>query len=60
MYTVDGRLVRVLAAGMAAPGERDLAWDGRNSGGRSVAARTYLVRLDSPEGSVTQRVVRLR
>jgi len=60
VYTVDGRLVRVLAAGMAAPGERDLVWDGRNGGGRSVAAGTYLVRLDSPEGSVTQRVVRLR
>jgi flagellar hook assembly protein FlgD len=57
---VDGRLVRLLATGMAAAGSRDLVWDGRSNDGRAVAAGTYLVRLDADTGGVTQRVVRLR
>jgi carboxypeptidase T len=60
VYSVDGRLVRVLAAGIAAPGSRELVWDGRASDGAAVASGTYLVRLESDAGTLTRRVVRLR
>jgi hypothetical protein len=59
VYAVDGRCVRVLAAGMAAAGTRDLVWDGRSADGRAVAAGTYLVRIESTAGNRSQRVVLL-
>jgi len=60
VYSVDGRRIRVLAAGIAAPGSREIVWDGRDSDGFAVASGTYLVRLESDAGTLARRVVRLR
>jgi hypothetical protein len=57
VYRVNGRLVRLLGTGMAAPGSRDLVWDGRDASGRRAAAGTYLVRLDAGGTAVQKRVV---
>ena len=59
VYSVDGRLVRVLAAGIASPGSRELVWDGRGADGTTVAAGAYLFRVDSDAGSLTRRVVHI-
>lgn len=60
VYTVDGRLVRALAAGLAAAGPRDFAWDGRLNDGQSAASGAYFISLQWTGGSATQRVVRVR
>jgi hypothetical protein len=57
VYSVDGRLVRVLAAGVASAGSHPLAWDGRRADGTRAASGTYLVKLDSAAGSSTRRIV---
>jgi serine protease len=48
VYDVEGRLVRILADGVAVPGI--LEWDGRNGAGRSVAPGTYWLRLEAAGG----------
>jgi hypothetical protein len=60
VYSVDGRRVRALAAGVAAAGVHDLVWDGRDDAGAPAASGAYVVRLQSPAGEVTQRLVRVR
>ena len=40
---VGGRVVRRLAGGQASPGERLVAWDGRDDSGRALAAGTYFL-----------------
>jgi hypothetical protein len=60
VYSVDGRRVRLLGAGVAAAGPREFVWDGRDDAGAQAASGAYIVRLQSPAGEVTQRVVRVR
>jgi carboxypeptidase T len=60
VYAVDGRRVRMLGAGVAAAGTREFVWDGRDDAGAQAASGAYVVRLQSPAGDVTQRVVRIR
>jgi len=50
VYDVAGRRVRTLADGELAAGRHDLAWDGRDDGGRRVAAGSYRYRLELPNG----------
>lgn len=57
---LQGRTVRRLFAGALARGTTSLTWDGRNDGGAAVGAGLYFVRLDTPLGSTTTRVVRFR
>ncbi|MGD8394082.1 MAG: choice-of-anchor D domain-containing protein [Candidatus Eiseniibacteriota bacterium] len=60
IHDVQGRAVRVLRTGTLAPGVHRLAWDGRDAGGREVAPGIYFVRLTSPAGVETTKLVRLR
>jgi len=60
VYSVNGRRVRLLAAGVASAGPREFVWDGRDDAGAQAASGTYVVKLQSPAGDVTQRVVRVR
>lgn len=55
-----GRLVRELHSGSAPDGNLRLVWDGRNDAGVPVAAGVYLVRADSPTGSIARSVIVLR
>jgi len=54
IFSVDGRLVRVLADGVHYPrGFHELAWDGRDVDGRAVSAGVFPYRLDA-SGNVRQ------
>jgi hypothetical protein len=47
VYDLTGRLVRTLVDGTMYNGMHQIAWDGRDSGGRTASAGIYLVRMDS-------------
>jgi hypothetical protein len=56
VYDVEGRLVRILADGVAAS---SLEWDGRNAAGRAVAPGTYWLRLEAANETRSARLVKL-
>ena len=60
VYAVDGRLVRVLADGPRGSGRHELAWEGDDDTGRRQASGVYLLRLTTPDGERTGRLVMLR
>jgi hypothetical protein len=60
VYDVTGRLVRVLVAGEARPGRREVAWDGRDTAGERVASGVYLVRLTDGRRTVVGKAVLLK
>jgi len=53
IYDAGGRLVRVLQAGA------EVAWDGRNAGGREVAPGRYWIRLEVDQDHVSIPIVKL-
>ncbi len=55
IHDVAGRLVRRMTLDGAARGT--ITWDRQDSGGRRIAAGTYLVRLTTDDGHTTRRVV---
>ncbi len=61
VYDVSGRVVRRLFGDRALEaGRHTLAWDGRDDAGRQVAAGVYYVRLATPGGDETRKVVVVR
>lgn len=61
IHDVGGRLVRTLAAGvLMAAGHHDRLWDGRDDNGDDVPPGMYLVRLQTPGRTLTQRVSLVR
>ena len=60
LFDLSGRRVRTLATGELAAGPHSASWDGLGDDGRPAPAGLYFARLDTPAGSVTQRVVRAR
>jgi hypothetical protein len=47
VYDVAGRLVRVLVEGERPAGSCEAVWDGRDAGGRGLAAGSYFARLEA-------------
>jgi hypothetical protein len=61
VYDLFGREVRSLARGQWFPaGRQSLGWDGRDGGGRAVAAGVYFVRMRTDSGRWSKTVVRVR
>ncbi len=60
VFDVRGRHVAHVWRGAAEPGERELAWNGRDLSGNRAAAGVYLVRARQGAESATKRVVLLR
>jgi 1,4-alpha-glucan branching enzyme len=60
VYDVAGRLVRVVDDSARPSGRNEVAWDGRNDAGQSVAAGVYVVRVESGESSALRKAVLLR
>jgi len=60
VYDLRGRRVATLAEGVRPPGRHALTWDGRDAGGRRVAAGTYFVRAETATASRTRKVTLLR
>jgi plastocyanin len=51
VYGLDGRCVRVLLDGGLAAGEHQVSWNGVDGAGHPVAAGSYVVKLDTPQGA---------
>ncbi|MCC6653357.1 MAG: hypothetical protein IT348_19555 [Candidatus Eisenbacteria bacterium] len=58
LYDAGGRRVRTLVSGSLEAGEHAIRWDGRDDGGRPVAAGLYFAKLESPGFAATRRIVR--
>ena len=58
VFDVTGRLVRQLAGGNLPAGAYELAWNGRDSQGRSVATGVYWLALDGDAGRACGKVVK--
>jgi hypothetical protein len=56
VYDVSGRVVRQLDVGPRNAGQHAVDWDGRDSGGRRVAAGTYFYRLAAGEWMLTRKM----
>jgi flagellar hook assembly protein FlgD len=60
VYDAQGRSVRRLVDGtVQLPGAYSVPWDGRDDGGRALAAGVYFFRLESRNESRTLRTVKL-
>jgi flagellar hook assembly protein FlgD len=59
VFDVRGRHLRQLLDGNLAAGTHPVHWDGRDHAGRALGAGLYFVRLKTPSGIVTERVVRV-
>lgn len=60
VYDVAGRKVRKLATDSSAAGVHRLIWDGRDDQNRAVPAGVYFVRIQTPDGTGSSRVMMLR
>jgi hypothetical protein len=56
---VQGRLVAVLGAGVAAGGAHTVRWSGHHRAGVPVSAGTYWLRLSTPRTATVRTVVRI-
>lgn len=59
LYDLQGRAIRTVFSGMLERGLTRLDWDGRAEGGRAIAAGQYYLRLTTPLGVSTTRVLRV-
>jgi hypothetical protein len=60
VYSIGGRLVRVLADGPATPGEHTVFWDGSDQRGRKVSSGVYIYRLKAGGRALTRKMVLLK
>lgn len=60
IYDVTGRRVRSLVREQQPAGAHSVVWDGRNDGGRQVAAGVYFYRLTAGRSSSVKKMVILR
>lgn len=60
LIDLQGRTVRLLYSGTLARGVTSLAWDGRGDAGQQLGAGIYFVRLTTPLGASTSRIIRFR
>jgi hypothetical protein len=59
VFDAQGRRVRRIRGGYLAVGRYTEHWDGRDASGRSVANGLYFVRLQTPAGNWSRKVVKL-
>jgi hypothetical protein len=57
---VDGRVVRTLFDEYLAPGRHAVDWDGRDDGGRVVAAGVYVCKARFGSETVTHKIIHMR
>jgi hypothetical protein len=57
VFDLQGRLVKTVADGDYPAGSQDLAWDGRDEGGRPVGSGVYFLRLDAGGEILTRKGV---
>ncbi|MBI4052297.1 MAG: T9SS type A sorting domain-containing protein [Elusimicrobia bacterium] len=57
LYTLSGQLVKVLFDGAAPAGKGSVDWEGINDFGDTVASGIYLLRMEAPGFTKTQKIV---
>jgi hypothetical protein len=60
VHDAAGRRVRGLGTAVYPRGTNETVWDGRDDRGRAVSSGVYFLRLETPAGESTRRVVRIR
>jgi hypothetical protein len=60
IYDVGGRLVRTLVDGPESAGQKSAVWYGTDGNGSSVSSGIYFYRLDTPEGSFTNKMLLMK
>jgi hypothetical protein len=60
LLDLQGRSVRLLYSGVLARGVTSLPWDGRRDSGQLLGPGIYFMRLTTPLGSSTTRIIRFR
>jgi len=60
IYDISGRLVRVLSPQVTRLTPYEYVWDGRDYRGRSLPGGVYFYRFNSPQFTVTEKVVFIR
>ncbi|HEV8129353.1 MAG TPA: FlgD immunoglobulin-like domain containing protein [Candidatus Eisenbacteria bacterium] len=60
LYDVTGRLVRTLLDATQPAGPGRVTWDGRDASGRSAPTGVYFVKLTTPGGERTARMIKMR
>ena len=60
VYDAQGRRVRTLVRGTAAAGVNEVAWDGRNSAGETVASGIYFYRMRVGSDVFTRKMLLLK
>ncbi len=60
VFDQQGRCVRTLVDGPLPAGERSIAWDGRDGGGRAVPSALYFVRLAAEGRTLVSRLAVVR
>jgi uncharacterized membrane protein len=59
IFDATGRRVATVLHGTLQPGRRSVEWNGRDAGGRQVAAGLYFARLSTPGGTVARKLARV-
>lgn len=57
VYDIAGRLVKVLNTGELGEGTHSFQWNGTNAAGMPVASGTYFVKLQTPAGVMTHKML---
>jgi hypothetical protein len=57
IYSVDGRLIRMLVKEQRAAGSHEVTWDGRDTEGNSVAGGVYFYKLAAPGIAESRRMI---
>lgn len=60
VYDVTGRLVRTLLDATRPAGAGRVTWDGRDAAGKSAPTGVYFVKLTTPGGERTARMIKMR
>jgi hypothetical protein len=60
IYSVDGRLVRMLVDDVKSRGTHDITWDGRDSAGSPVGSGMYFYRLTAGKFSESKKMMLLK
>jgi hypothetical protein len=60
VYDLAGRELRVLHEGALDAGAQELVWQGRDGRGRALPTGVYLVRIETPRGTIARKVALLR
>ncbi|MBD3371021.1 T9SS type A sorting domain-containing protein [Candidatus Fermentibacteria bacterium] len=59
VYDLSGRLVRTLVDGDMSAASHSIVWDGCDQSGNELGAGVYFCRLETSEGTLTQKLLRV-